>query len=61
MSQAYEPIDSEESSLSRMDQLALATNASWAVNWALFIVKFGVTILSSSKAVTAALIDSAGY
>jgi divalent metal cation (Fe/Co/Zn/Cd) transporter len=36
-----------------------ATSASWGVNWFLFIVKIIVVILSSSKAVVAALVDSA--
>jgi divalent metal cation (Fe/Co/Zn/Cd) transporter len=36
-----------------------ATTASWIVNWFLFFVKLVVAILSSSKAVLAALVDSA--
>lgn len=39
--------------------MKLMTMASWIVNWFLLIVKIVVVILSSSKAVTAALADSA--
>eukprot|EP01032_Pedospumella_encystans_P013588 gene13588-15635_t len=35
-----------------------AVNASWAVNWFLLIVKLFAAIVSSSKAVTAAMVDS---
>lgn len=34
--------------------------ASWAVNWLLLFVKLYVVIISNSKAVVAALMDSAG-
>lgn len=37
----------------------IAINASWAVNWFLLVAKLIAVILSSSKAVTAALADSA--
>lgn len=60
MSQPYLPVDSSHPTHHRFNQQALATRASWIVNWLLFFVKLFVTILSSSKAVTAALIDSAG-
>jgi len=39
-------------------KISLAVNASWAVNWLLFIVKFYATIVSASKAVLASLVDS---
>eukprot|EP01032_Pedospumella_encystans_P020357 gene20357-23123_t len=35
-----------------------AVNASWAVNWFLLVVKIFAAIVSSSKAVTAAMVDS---
>ena len=60
MSQPYEPIDTQAQARQRASQQALATRASWAVNWLLLVVKLIITIVSSSKAVTAALIDSAG-
>jgi hypothetical protein len=44
----------------RYEQCSVATNASWAVNWFLFVIKLYVFILSSSKAIAAALVDSAG-
>jgi cation diffusion facilitator family transporter len=37
----------------------VASNASWVVNWLLLVFKFVAVILSSSKAVAAALADSA--
>ncbi len=36
-----------------------AINASWAVNWLLLFIKLIAVIMSNSKAVTAALVDSA--
>lgn len=39
--------------------LAWAVRASWAVNWFLLIGKAVVVVLSNSKAMTAALVDSA--
>jgi divalent metal cation (Fe/Co/Zn/Cd) transporter len=52
--------DEEPVNAAAMEQKAkLATTASWAVNWFLFFVKLIVAILSSSKAVLAALVDSA--
>lgn len=56
---SYEQIPSSTKN-ERYQQSTLATNASWAVNWFLFFVKLYVFALSSSKAVAAALVDSAG-
>lgn len=39
--------------------ISLAVNASWAVNWFLLITKAMTYFMSSSKAVLAALVDSA--
>ncbi|RYG96820.1 hypothetical protein EON65_53840 [archaeon] len=39
--------------------LAWAVNASWVVNWFLLLGKAVVVVLSNSKAMTAALVDSA--
>lgn len=44
----------------RLDNILLATRASWIVNWFLFGVKLYVVIFSRSKSVVAALVDSAG-
>ena len=44
----------------RYNQSASATNASWAVNWFLLFVKLYAFVASSSKAIAAALVDSAG-
>jgi hypothetical protein len=44
----------------RYEQSTLATNASWAVNWFLFFIKLYAFVISSSKAIAAALVDSAG-
>jgi len=38
----------------------IANSSSWFVNWFLLFAKIFVVIVSSSKAVTAALADSAG-
>jgi hypothetical protein len=43
----------------KSQSLAWAVNASWAVNWFLLVGKAIVVILSNSKAMTAALVDSA--
>mmetsp|Transcript_15713 Transcript_15713/g.16456 ORF Transcript_15713/g.16456 Transcript_15713/m.16456 type:complete len:336 (+) Transcript_15713:28-1035(+) len=43
----------------RLDNILLATRASWIVNWFLFGVKLYVVIFSRSKSVVAALVDSA--
>jgi cation diffusion facilitator family transporter len=42
-----------------MSPMKIATVSSWAVNWLLLIVKIAVVIISSSKAVLAAMVDSA--
>jgi divalent metal cation (Fe/Co/Zn/Cd) transporter len=44
---------------SKSESLAWAINASWAVNWFLLFGKAIVVALSNSKAMTAALVDSA--
>eukprot|EP01039_Chlorochromonas_danica_P002691 gene2691-2941_t len=44
---------------SKSKSLALAVNASWAVNWLLLVGKAVVVGMSHSKAMTAALVDSA--
>mmetsp|Transcript_25344 Transcript_25344/g.37371 ORF Transcript_25344/g.37371 Transcript_25344/m.37371 type:complete len:370 (+) Transcript_25344:105-1214(+) len=54
----YEPIEPQES-VSRYDSVVIATQASWVVNWFLFFVKLYVFVFSYSKAVAAALVDSA--
>lgn len=43
----------------RNGYITFAVNASWAVNWFLLIAKGIVFVMSSSKAVLAALVDSA--
>lgn len=54
--------DSMKSTRSKIEEnslaIRLAVNASWVVNWFLLIVKTIAVIISSSKAVTAALADS---
>lgn len=50
------PIDSNEE---HERSLTLAVNASWAVNWFLLIAKGITYVMSASKAVLAALVDSA--
>ena len=64
---AEEQSGAEGAAPSRLTSLAAAwvtteraTNASWAVNWALLIIKLAAYILSNSKAVLASLADSVG-
>jgi len=51
--------DPEISELQNAASYKFAINASWAVNCVLLIIKIVAVILSNSKAVTAALVDSA--
>ncbi len=53
----YKPIGVPES---RYDKTLIATRASWAVNLSLFILKSYLSIVSCSKAIIAALVDSIG-
>lgn len=48
-----------EASPSESRIASFASLASWAVNWFLLVVKAYVVVISNSKAVTAALTDSA--
>lgn len=56
----YQRIPENENKDKRIDNILLATRASWIVNWFLFLVKFYVFIFSRSKSIVAALVDSAG-
>ena len=56
----YERIEDGESRDVRYRRVELATTASWIVNWLLLFVKAYVFWYSWSKAVVAALVDSAG-
>lgn len=59
--QPYEeiPTSAVGSKNDRYDLGSMATRASWVVNWFLFFVKLYVFLLSTSKAIAAALVDSA--
>ena len=52
-------VDSSMGSGSGISPMKIATVSSWAVNWLLLVVKIAVVIMSSSKAVLAAMVDSA--
>jgi len=51
--------DPEITEIENTGSYKFAVNASWVVNWILLIIKIVAVILSNSKAVTAALVDSA--
>ena len=53
------PIADLDSEASSSSSVKMASQLSWAVNWFLIVVKLVVFVLSSSKAVLAALVDSA--